>query len=70
VAYKRPKLSEDSAEYFKLAVQLALSEIIIKQCRDCGRPVHYRYCCTFCGSSNPTSSNQEESVFYIEEFLK
>ena len=58
------KMKEYSKEYNKEAINLALSNIIIKQCKECGHPTIDGYCCTHCNSTDPTYSGQEES--YIE----
>ncbi len=55
----KKKLSTDSKQFIKEAANLALSRVELKQCRDCGHPVIDGYCCTFCGSTNPSSRNDE-----------
>ena len=58
------KMKEYSKAYIKEAANIALSNITIKPCKQCGHPVREGYCCGHCGSESPTSSDQEES--YIE----
>lgn len=57
---KKPKKIDVDSEQFAIeAANLALSQVEIKQCRDCTHPVISGYCCGFCGSTSPTSWNDD-----------
>lgn len=56
---KPKKIDVDSEQFATEAANLALCQVEIKQCMDCTHPVISNWCCTFCGSDNPTSWNDE-----------
>ena len=59
------KMKEYSKAYNKEALNLALSEVRIMQCQHCGHPTKDGYCCQHCGSTDPTSFGQDESMIEV-----
>ena len=58
------KMKEYSKAYNREAINLALGNITIHQCKDCGHPCIDGYCCRHCGSDNPKLNS--DSVSDIE----
>lgn len=50
---KGPKPDPNGRKFYRMAVELALSNIVIIPCADCGRPVEEGYVCHTCGSNDP-----------------
>jgi hypothetical protein len=45
-------------QYDVAAANLALSYVQIRRCGDCSWPTISGYCCTYCGSSDPTAKQR------------
>jgi hypothetical protein len=52
--YTAESSGENELRFENLANKLARSRVDIQQCKKCGRPVIFGYCCNTCGDSNPT----------------
>jgi methionyl-tRNA synthetase len=58
------KMKESSAAYNEEAIELALSRVIIKQCKKCGHPKECGYCCGHCGSGESSRNDGESYIEY------
>lgn len=57
---KQPKLDRDSDAWQREANRLARDYVIVIQCMKCSYPVVDGYCCTYCGDSNPQSTQEQD----------
>ena len=55
------KMQEYSKAYIKEAIEIALGEVDIHQCRHCGHPVIDGHFCRHCKSDDPKAVGQELS---------
>ena len=55
------KMKEGSKAYNLEAIELALSNISIYPCIDCGHPLEEGLCCAHCGSGNGHNEDCERS---------
>ena len=58
------KMKEGSVKYNDEAIQLALSQVRIMPCIDCGHPVNDGHCCGHCGSGNGSGNDEESHIEY------